>query len=235
MGLDRSHSGLIGLRGLRAQLGVFIRPPVPGVVKTRLADEIGEANAASIYEGFVEDTLRLCARLVAGGRIDVTLWYAGALDDRIRRWGAGVGASIHSQPDGDLGARLAHAFERGFSEYERVVIIGSDAPTLPASVLGEAFEALGGASMVLGPACDGGYYAIGAATRAPSFEGVRWSSSTALEDTVKANSDRDLAFLPPWYDVDDAPDLALLRAHLGLVPAAAPCTRDRLASIDLHK
>jgi glycosyltransferase A (GT-A) superfamily protein (DUF2064 family) len=106
-----------------------------------------------------------------------------------------------------------------------VVIIGSDAPTLPIELISAAFGSLDTAPIVLGPANDGGYYAVGSSSQVrPSFEGVRWSTDRALDDTVKANAQRQIAITAPWYDIDDSEDLAVLRAHLSVDPAAAPAT-----------
>lgn len=208
-----------------AQLAVFVRPPDKGAVKTRLERCLGAGGAAALYEAFVEDTVALCSQVRAAGRVDIALWAAGPDDDSIARWGRKLGAAARLQPDGDLGDRLSAAFDEGLREYERVVIIGSDAPTLPLALIVAAFNALRDASMVLGPANDGGYYAVGASHGVrPRFDGVRWSTQDALRDTMRANSETEIAILPPWYDIDEPADLDVLRAHLSLNPKSAPAT-----------
>ena len=106
-------------------------------------------------------------------------------------------------------------------------------PTLPIELIGAAFESLERSTFMLGPAQDGGYYAVGASRGVrPSFQGVRWSTENALEDTVKANAPRQPALLPPWYDIDEPEDLAVLRAHLAFDAALAPATAGCMAEID---
>jgi rSAM/selenodomain-associated transferase 1 len=202
-------------------------------VKTRLESAFGEEGAAALYRAFVEDTLDLCARVRDAGRVDVALWAAEIDEPVVTEWGRRLGITPLRQPDGDLGARLTTAFERGLREHQRVVIIGSDAPTLPLALVVAAFNALDHAPMALGPANDGGYYAIGA-TRgvAPRFDNVGWSTPTALEDTVRANEDLRIAMLSPWYDIDEPADLAVLRAHLSARPKVAPATARCLADLD---
>ena len=215
-----------------AQLAVFVRPPVAGSTKTRLAESLGEQGAAELYEAFVDDTLRLCVRIQSAGRVDVALWCAGSPDDRVRAWATRVGASVRSQPEGDLGVRLGAAFEEGLARYERVVIIGSDAPTLPVGLVVAAFDSLTHARMMLGPTGDGGYYAIGASHRVrPSFEGVRWSTPATFADTKKANGALRVAVTSPWYDIDEPRDVHLLRAHLAVNPSAAPATAELLLKL----
>jgi len=208
-----------------AQLAVFVRPPTAGKVKTRLSALFGERGAAELYRAFVEDTLDLCLRVAATGRVDVALWSAGPDDEIVSEWADRLGTPLRLQPPGDLGVKLTAAFDEGLRRYERVVIIGSDAPTLPIQLISAAFGSLDAAPIVLGPANDGGYYAVGASGKVPpSFEGVRWSTDRALEDTVTANAQRQVAIIAPWYDIDDAEDLAVLRAHLSVDPTVAPVT-----------
>ena len=214
-----------------AQLAVFVRPPKSGTVKTRLAARFGRDGAAKLYRAFTEDTVALCSRVRAAGRVHLAVWSTGR-DEVVSDWAEQLGTSPRIQPEGDLGVRLAAAFEQGLSHYERVVIIGSDMPTLPIELIGAAFDSLERSAWMLGPAHDGGYYAIGASQRVrPSFEGVRWSSRNALEDTVKANAPRQPAMLPPWYDIDEPDDLAVLRAHLSVDSAAAPATARCMAEL----
>jgi len=215
-----------------AQLAMFVQPPIPGKVKTRLAGVFGERGAAELYRAFVEDTLDLCARVQSAGPVEMALWSAGPLDRSVSEWANQLGVRVQLQPEGDLGTRLGAAFDEGLRSFQRVVIIGSDCPTLPIELIRTAFQALDEASLVLGPSNDGGYYAVGASDRiGPSFEGVRWSTAHALEDTINANPERQVAIIPPWYDIDDPEDLAVLRAHISVAPDAAPATTRYLRSL----
>ena len=125
-----------------AQLAVFVRPPISGTVKTRLALRFGEAGAAQLYQAFVEDTVALCARVRAAGRIDLALWSAGPAPI-VSEWAERLGTSPRIQPEGDLGVRLSAAFDEGLRRYERVVVIGSDMPTLPIELMTAAITRSG--------------------------------------------------------------------------------------------
>ena len=214
-----------------AQLAVFVRPPKSGTVKTRLATRFGDLGAAQLYRAFAEDTIALCSRVRSAGRVHLELWSDG-LDETVSDWAKRLGTSPRIQPEGDLGVRLAAAFDEGLRGYERVVIIGSDMPTLPIELIGAAFDSLEQSTFMLGPAHDGGYYAIGASRGVrPGFGGVRWSTENAFADTVKANAPREPAVLPPWYDIDEPADLDVLRAHLSIDAAAAPATASCMAEL----
>ena len=106
---------------------------------------------------------------------------------------------------------------------EAVVLVGTDSPTLPLAFIEQAFHELERADVVLGPATDGGYYLVGCALRLPPiFDGIAWSSSHVLAETVSRLTDPSwrLALLPPWYDVDTLDDWHLLRGHLAAPPVA---------------
>jgi rSAM/selenodomain-associated transferase 1 len=215
-----------------AQLAVFVRPPTEGVVKTRLRELLGDRGAALLYSAFVDDTIQLCSRLVAAGRVDIALWATVIDDPSVSAWGRRLGTTPRLQPEGDLGDRMEAAFDEGLRRYERVLIIGSDAPTLPLGLLMAAFDALADKPLVIGPANDGGYYAIGAADGIrPRFDGVRWSTRFALADTLRANEGTEARILSPWYDIDDPSDLAILEAHLSTDPKAAPATARCLSEL----
>jgi len=102
-----------------------------------------------------------------------------------------------------------HAFAEGRT---RAVLIGSDIPDLPTSVVSGAFRALDGNDAVIGPARDGGYYLVGfrSDTFLPGiFRGIPWSTATVLADTLAVfeREGRKVHRLSLWRDVDTIDDL----------------------------
>lgn len=205
-------------------LGLFVKYPQPGQVKTRLAERLGPEAATELYAAFVSDLIGRFAT-VAKRRV---LGYSPATNDS-RDYFKGLAKSRYQlwpQPEGDLGERIVSFFCDQFgSPSDRIVLIGSDSPTLPCEFVERAFEMLGEADVVLGPATDGGYYLVGIRRRCwPIFEGVAWSTATVLSQTIDRvrQAGASLALLPPWYDVDTEADLQLLRGHVaGLIHAGA--------------
>jgi glycosyltransferase A (GT-A) superfamily protein (DUF2064 family) len=80
---------------------------------------------------------------------------------------------------------LERCFRDAFAAgHDRVVVIGSDCPYLTAADIHDAWVALEGCDLVLGPALDGGYWLIGLAAPQPGlFRGIAWSTSTVLAQT----------------------------------------------------
>jgi len=197
-------------------LGVFVKAPVAGRVKTRLAADVGPVRAAALYR-------RLGRQVVAATvshRHRTVVWYAPRAGGRlVRAWLDGLDVSrFYAQPGGDLGWRLRAAFARHFSEGgRRVVIIGSDCPGVDRRVIGKAIAALDDHDVVLGPAWDGGYYLIGMkALHEALFRGIHWSSAAVLNETraVARRLRLSCHFLGPRRDVDTVSDAQAL----GLVP-----------------
>ena len=121
------------------------------------------------------------------------------------------------QTGSDLGERMQNGFFWGFSRgFQRIVIIGSDAPTIPISFIQEAFRQLKTMPIVLGPAIDGGYYLIGATLPLPDiFKNIKWGTHAVLSDTIiRLNR---YYLLPFWYDVDYPKDITFLRQHIPLL------------------
>lgn len=197
--------------GDRERLVVFARAPHLGRVKTRLTPPLSPQQALELHRALVEDTLERLARFRRPGlqrwlylsepspakRLDITPAWSSALQTR-----------------GDLGARLEGAFRQAYEDgLERVVIVGSDSPTLPLDYLDQAYEALSAHDVVLGPAEDGGYYLVGTSCFVPELlRGITWGSPRVLEQSTEALSraGRSFHLLPPWYDVDTSEDLLRL-------------------------
>ena len=206
-----------------AELTLFGRAPVAGATKTRLIPSLGAQGAASLYRAFLEDVTERFA-----SAFDVRLACAGDLaHPDLQRLSSEHGLDICAQSSGGLGERMSHSLRQMSEDHGRGIIVGTDMPTLPKSLLDLAFRALEQADVVLGPTADGGYYLVGSRGHLPGlFADVRFSGVHALSDTVAAaeRSHARVALLTPWYDIDEPADLALLRAHLALDPAAAPRT-----------
>lgn len=195
-------------------LGMLAKYWQPGEVKTRLASAIGAEHAGQVYRAFVELMLARFQQ-VADCRV-----LAVTPVERVREFQqlAGQAWRVVPQSSGDFGQRMEAFFEDRFRQgAQRVVLIGSDTPTLPSSYVAEAFVRLRTAPVVLGPADDGGYYLVGATNRVPPiFTEITWSTSLVWEQTVECLRAADCPFatLPPWYDIDDAESLERLRLEL---------------------
>ena len=224
-----------------AALVVFAKVPEAGAVKTRLVPPLTAAEAAALYDAFLRDALAdLAAPDAFAEPVAVRLYLAGEAAPPGGLVPPGV--SVHRQRGDGLGERMRRAFVETFAAgFGRVVVVGTDHPTLPLAFLGEAFRALRAPlTAVLGPSDDGGYYALGlndlAAGGADLFA-MRFSHGAVFADTLArvAASGAQPVVLPPWYDVDDGASLRRLVAAWRAGEAVPPRTEASLrALLDAH-
>lgn len=195
---------------------LFVKHPVAGKVMTRLAEHIGQDVATDLYKSFVADILTTLHTLSVNFKI---VFYPPDAEKKFQRW-LGEEYSYIRQTGKDLGQRMKNAFLKAFSNgLDKVILIGSDIPDLPAEYLELGFKALETNDVVLGPSSDGGYYLIGFVKEAflPNvFEGITWSSADVFEQTlhILKQHTRRVYLLPQWQDVDTLTDLkSLLRRN----------------------
>lgn len=186
-------------------VAIFTKAPIPGNVKSRLAADIGDQAAATLY--------RFCAEHiiwnVRHSGLDNVVFID--LPETLPAFHDWVGGALAVQTGETLGERMGNAVEEMVSHgYERVIIVGTDVPFLGPEIIKEAATLLMTHDVVIGPAFDGGYYLIGTnAVRPQLFQDITWSSSTVLEETldVCAKYGWSVGELDPLRDVDTKNDL----------------------------
>lgn len=176
-------------------LAVICKAPVAGRVKTRLCPPFTPEQAAELAEAALRDTFAAvratpCARRVA------------VLDGEPGSW-LGDDIEVLPQRGMSLDERLANAFEDlgGPS-----VIIGMDTPHVTPAMLARALEAVREHGSALGPADDGGYWAIGLAQPLrQAIEGVPMSvpQTGAAQHARLRGRGLHPAILPALTDFDD--------------------------------
>jgi len=204
---------------------VFAKEPTPGAVKTRLAAALGAARAAQIYRDLTALTLAHAVAARDAGVIGkIELWCAPSADSSyFRGLAADASATLHTQVEGDLGARMANAIADALTRAGAALLIGTDCPLLDADRLARAAALLAQHDAVLGPAEDGGFVLVGARRPLP-FAAIRWSAAHALDDTAAgfARAGIHWAALSVLWDVDDSADLARWEALQPTLPVTAP-------------
>jgi uncharacterized protein len=190
----------------RAQhLVIFTRYPVAGSGKRRLAAHAGPVQAVRFQR------VRLQTLLIGLSHDPRWTTWLAVTPDRSGPWPSHV--KRLPQGRGDLGQRLARIMTA--LPCGPAIVIGTDIPGIRASHIAAGFQALKGHDAAFGPAPDGGYWLIGL-KRTPRvrlpFEDVRWSTSDALNDTIRTLGTARVAMIDTLEDVDDG---SALRRHPG--------------------
>ena len=205
---------------------VLAKAPEPGRVKTRLCPPLTPAEAADLAAAALLDTLDAVSRVPAG-RVVVAL--AGRLPAAARApelRSALRGTLVRGQRGVDLGHRIAmaHRDAAGLLPGRPVLQLGMDTPQVEPALLVEAARPLHRrrADAVLGPAADGGWWALG--LRDPRLARVVADVPTSRDDTgdrtlhaLRAAGLR-VGLLPELTDVDTAADAHTVAA---LCPAGS--------------
>jgi rSAM/selenodomain-associated transferase 1 len=182
------------------KLVIFTRYPEPGKAKTRLIPALGAEGAAALHRRLAEMTLA-AAR---GSGLPIEVRATGGDRAAFTDW-LGHDLSFVDQGDGDLGTRLQAA-----ATPTPVLFVGSDLPDLTAAHLVEAANHLRAGQPVIGPAEDGGYWALGLTQPADYlFENMPWSTDQVFaltRDRLRQHGIKPV-LLPTLADCDLPEDL----------------------------
>lgn len=201
---------------------IFAKPPVPGQVKTRLAQSIGPVRAAKLAAAMLRDVWSVVATLPEAVPV-LAASDAGdfAIDIPAEK--------VWLQQPGDLGLRIECILRRALEATPAAIALGADTPLVTAVHLTEAIDSLTSGDAVVGPCDDGGFYLLGVPRCPPSLlAGINWSTEYTLRETelrLRAHG-MNAARIPTVFDVDTVADLQRLCSELrNLPPDVAPQTR----------
>lgn len=212
------------LRGRAEHILVVAKAPVPGRAKTRLSPEFSPDQAAAIAEAALADTLDAVTRCGVARKIV-------ALDGEPGPW-LPAGFEVIEQVSGSLNQRLAAAWAHAGGPGLQ---IGMDTPQVTPELLEESLALVlndddggadgGGVDAALGPAEDGGWWALAMRHAHPrTFRGVPMSRpTTGRRQRAQLRSlGLRVADLETLRDLDDGDDArALARMIPGSRTAAA--------------
>ena len=192
---------------------LFAKNPVPGRVKTRLSPPLTPEQACRLHYASTSDVAELLSQSLPQVRKWI-FWSESPLREKYAELSVPAEFRRSVQQGESLGERMGAAFARALaSGARRVVLFGSDSPTLPDAVVRGAFDALLDCDLVLGPTEDGGYYLIGCRRFDEQlFQKVEWSTRRTFEQTM-ANArrlDYRVRVLELWFDLDQWSDVERL-------------------------
>jgi uncharacterized protein len=200
-------------------VAIICKTPIAGLCKTRLSPPLRHEECAAISACFIRD---LSATIDALARADSDLRcyavYTPTGSEARLRTLLPRGFRLLPQSNGDLGARLLSAtVDLLDAGHDGAILVNSDSPTLPLSILRAAVRAVRQGDVVLSPALDGGYTLIGLTNpHARLFADIPWSTPQVYHLTLERAREINLPVVaaPQWYDIDDEYTLRLLQAEL---------------------
>lgn len=220
-------------------VAIFAKPPIPGLVKTRLQKLLGPQRAAELHYACLQDAVRLLSSVPGVERCLCVAGSAPQARQLARRLHLGRGWKYQTQGRGDLGEKLSRTFA-GFLRggVDRLVVIGTDTPWMGTRAIAAALRALKTSVVVLGPARDGGYYLVGAGKLVPGmFRGVDWGTARVYRQTLAALRRTGIrpAVLRKGFDLDRPADLARLIRGRARLRRTAPALAALLGNLARKK
>jgi rSAM/selenodomain-associated transferase 1 len=222
-------------------IAITCKTPTPGQSKTRLSPPLRPEECAAISACFIQDLARTIATLAQDDDVTGYALYTPTGSEATLRSLLPEGFKLVPQSDGGFGQRLLQGTRDILDAGHRgAILVNSDSPTLPLSILRSAVAALQREdNVVLSPAFDGGYTLIGLSKpHARLFDDIPWSTRDVHRATLDRAREIGLPAInvPGWYDVDDEPSLRMLEDELSGRPPAfaanlgadAPSTRQFL-------
>lgn len=190
---------------MRTSIIIFIKNPILGKVKTRLAASIGNDKALLVYQKLLMHTKSIVENIPGTKYI----YYSNMIDEN-DIWDTEK-FKKRIQKGSDLGIRIQNAFSNAFDDgKESVLLIGSDCIELTELILIDAIHQVQYYDVVLGPAKDGGYYLLAIKKMyAALFKKIEWSTEKVLGQTIAICKRLNLSIflLPTLSDIDTETDL----------------------------
>jgi uncharacterized protein len=221
-------------------VGILCKTPIAGASKTRLSPPLSADECAAISACFIRDLARTIHDLSLTGDVVPYAVYTPRGSEAALRALLPDSFRLAPQCEGDFGVRLRQGMVDLLDAGHRAaILVNSDSPTLPQTVLQQAVDAVSrGDNVTLSPAVDGGYTLIGLSKpHTRLFEEIPWSTSEVYRLTLERAREigLDMEIVHGWYDVDDALSLQMLEDELSgkrldfvaadITGASAPATR----------
>lgn len=214
-------------RNSKVPICVFVKPPRPGEVKTRLIPAVGAVGAARFAQSFFDDTWESLSTLSWGYPVVACTEPFHFKDAR----------TVWVQRGSDLGDRMESVLRFALEGSVAAFALGTDSPGLPMKVLNSSYQALNQSDAVLGPSDDGGFYLLGLKRCSPGLlSDIRWSQSDTFVQTLARlkQASMSVAVIEPWFDVDTPQDLVRLRTLIRAGAIYAPSTEATFKSTGLY-
>jgi rSAM/selenodomain-associated transferase 1 len=191
-------------------LYLFAKAPDAGRVKRRMCPPLDAKQAAQVATAMLAHTSAVVERGWLGRKVlnvAPDLSHAAFLS-----YQEGMNWQTRVQVQAGLGERMREVLLEGIESSGSAVVLGTDIPTLDATILKGTYHALQSGNSVVGPSQDGGFYLLGLRDMpAGLFNGIEWGGAWVYARLMKNARElcMDLQPLTTLSDCDYFEDLKL--------------------------
>jgi uncharacterized protein len=189
---------------------IMTRVPIAGMTKTRLMKILTGDECAEIHRCFLLDLFKMINEL----REIADIYVAYTPENSLYLIEDIIPGFIDSFPQEgyELGDRMDNAIQKLLNKgYSKVILIGSDIPSLQSEDIKKAYEELEDNDICLGPTNDGGYYLVGMKKRCKDIFGndLKWGYKSVFEVTVSIANNLGLrvGLTTKLSDIDEKEDI----------------------------
>lgn len=194
---------------------IFSRLPIGQETKTRLANILDEKQREILHVAMWADIFSEVMNL--SDKINIFLYWTGSGDINNYKKFIPENFILRQQNGLNLGEKMNNAMQEIFnSGYNRVVLIGSDIPSVRAINIKRAFYLLNHSDVVIGPSEDGGYWLIGMRKFIPdAFNISRYGDSSVLDSTIMKLNDSGIIYnlADTLQDLDTPDDIKIFMSQ----------------------
>ena len=189
---------------------LMTRIPIPGKTKTRLSDIFTGEECAELHKCFLLDLFNIFEYI----KEDIDVFLAYTPEDSLNIMENIVPKYTKSFPqEGEtLGERMENAIKNVLKQgYEKIVLIGSDIPSIQPEDIIKGFQILESNDISLGATFDGGYYLIGMKKLYKEVfdESIKWGKKSVFEGTmyIVNNLELSIGLTSKHLDIDTKEDI----------------------------
>ncbi|MBQ7561781.1 MAG: TIGR04282 family arsenosugar biosynthesis glycosyltransferase [Synergistaceae bacterium] len=194
---------------------IFSRLPIGSETKTRLASLLNEQQREILHVAMWADIFSEVMNL--SGKINIFLYWTGSGDINNYKKFIPENFILRQQTGGNLGEKMNNAMREIFyTGYNRVVLIGSDIPSVRHENIERAFDSLNHSDVVIGPSEDGGYWLIGMKKFiSDAFNISRYGDSSVLDSTIMKLNDSGIIYnlVDTLQDLDTPDDIKIFMSQ----------------------
>ncbi|MBU3129903.1 TIGR04282 family arsenosugar biosynthesis glycosyltransferase [Clostridium tagluense] len=189
---------------------LMTRIPIAGMTKTRLMKVLTGEECAEIHRCFLLDLFKMVSELRQIADIYVTY----TPENSLYLMADIIPSFIDSFPQKgyDIGERMDNSIQKLLNKgYSKVILIGSDIPSLQSEDIKKAYEELEDKDICIGPTNDGGYYLVGMKKRCRDIfsSNLKWGYKSVFEATVSIANNLGLkvGLVAKLSDIDEKEDI----------------------------
>lgn len=194
-------------------LVIMSKVPKPGNVKSRLAKDLGEHNAALIMKSLLIDMINVHSE----GEYELQLC-APVKDKKYEDY------LLKIIPDVELiflkgnelrgeSSQLWEVFNANLTQFKKVIAVYADTPFVTKSIISLAFASLDNNDVIIGPDQGVGYYLIGMKKPVDIFTTLSKERTPYLQNTLMLldNNNIEYALTDKLHDIDLLEDIAAIK------------------------